>query len=146
MVIRWLISWAFAAVATAALGSLIQSLYNLHRLAGIDAPTGWSDRFSLIGHDLLHFAPNFAILMAVAMIIAFPVAGWLVRIFPVWRGWLYALAGFAAMAMTLFLMANLLPVTIISAARSTPGFVLLCLAGAAGGAMHAAATRRRLAH
>ena len=141
--IRWLLSWAAAVLLTAVGGSLIQSQYNLARLGAIHEPVSLGQRLAFTGQDLLGFAPNYAVLVALGLLLAFLVAGLIARWLPEQRQWLYPLAGFAAIATMLGLMSAMLPVTAISAARSPVGFVLMCLPGALGGWLHGRAFQRQ---
>jgi hypothetical protein len=135
-VLRWLMAWALAVVVTGALGSVIQTQFNLARIAGLGESVGLSTRLQTTGHDLVHFAPNYLIIVALGLLIALVVAGALVRRWPRQAGWLFPLAGFLAVATALGLMSAMLPVTVIGAARSAVGFLALCLAGALGGWLH----------
>ncbi|MGY6629771.1 MAG: hypothetical protein ACXIUL_02065 [Wenzhouxiangella sp.] len=141
--IRWLLSWAAAVLVTAVGGSLIQSQYNLARLGTIHESVTLGQRLTLTGQDLIGFAPNYAVLVALALLVAFLVAGLLSRWLPQYRHLLYPLAGFAAIAAMLGLMSAMLPVTAISAARSMTGFVLMCLPGALGGWLHCRGFQRQ---
>ena len=141
--IRWLLSWAAAVLVTAIGGSLVQSQYNLARLSSIHEPVSLGERLSVTGQDLIGFAPNYAVLVAMGLLLAFLVAGLLGRWLPEQRHWLYPLAGFAAIATMLGLMSAMLPVTAISAARSPAGFLMMCLPGALGGWLHVRAFQRQ---
>ena len=136
LVLRWLLAWAVAVVVTAGLGSIIQTQFNLARIAALDAPVSMSQRMQVTLHDLGSFAPNYMLIMALALLIALVAAGLLARRMPSFRVWLFPLAGFVAVAAALGLMSAMLPVTIIGAARSSLGFVALCLPGAIGGWLH----------
>lgn len=136
-VLRWLLAWALAVVVTGALGSMIQTQLNLAQIARLDESIDFSVRLQTTAHDLLHFAPNYLVIVALGLLVALLVAAALARKWPQWRGWLFPLAGFLAVATALGLMSAMLPVTVIAAARSTVGFLLLCLAGALGGWLYA---------
>ena len=142
-VVRWIVGWAVAVVVAAALGSIIQTQYNLARLAGLGESFSTRTRLDTTLFDLVSFAPTYAVVMALALLIALVVAGVLVRYLGRWPMALFVLAGFAAVAAALGLMSAMLPVTVISAARSAGGFILLCLAGALGAWLHALIITRR---
>lgn len=135
-VLRWLLAWASAVVVTAGLGSLIQTQFNLARIVALAGPMPLTVRLQASLHDLGSFAPNYMIIMALALLIAMVVAGFLASRLPGFRFWLFPLAGFVAVAVALGLMSAMLPVTVIAAARSGLGFMALCLAGAIGGWLH----------
>jgi hypothetical protein len=135
-VLRWLMAWALGVVVAGALGSVIQSQFNLARISGLGESIGLATRLQTTGHDLVHFAPIYLIIVALGFLIALVVAGALVRRLPGHGGWLFPLAGFLAVAAALGLMNAMLPVTVIGAARSVAGFIALCLAGALGGWLH----------
>lgn len=136
-VLRWLLAWALAVVVTGVLGSIIQTQLNLAQIARLDQPVGLSARLQATMHDLVNFAPSYMVIVALGLLVALLVAAALSRKWPEWRAWLFPLAGFVAVATALGLMSAMLPVTVIAAARSAIGFLLLCLAGALGGWLYA---------
>jgi peptidoglycan/LPS O-acetylase OafA/YrhL len=95
----------------------------------------------MLAHDLVHFAPLYAAVIAAGFIIAWPVAAGLARWRPRWRSSLFPLAGFVALAAILVAMNAALPITAISAARSPSGITGLCLAGALAGLVYVLLTR-----
>ncbi len=135
-VFRWLLAWALAALVAAGLGSIVQTQFNLARIAALDGPIPFALRLQVTASDLLTFAPIYLIMMALGMLIALTVAAAVAKRFPQWRGALFALAGLMAVAAVLGLMNAMLPVTVIGAARTLPGFIALCLPGALGGWLH----------
>jgi len=140
-VIRWLLAFV-AGVATAAVsGSVIQTQLNLARLIELQAEISVLVRLETTAFDLLHFAPIYAIIVALAFLVALLTATGLARAFG--RGWfgLHGLAGFVAVAAALGVMSLMLPVTAIAAARSVAGIVLLSLGGILGGWVYAIVLR-----
>ncbi len=140
--IRWLGGFFASVVVAAGLGSIFQTQYNLSRIAALGEPMPISLRLSTMLHDLVHFAPIYAIIVAAGFLIAFAVAGLLSGAFKAHRTWLYPAAGFAAIIAALLIMSAMLPVTAISAARSTLGVLFLALFGALGAWLHARITAR----
>lgn len=136
--VRILIGWLTAVLVATVAGSLVQSRFTLAAIERIHAPVALRDRLALYVHDLGHFAPLWAVIMALGFLIAFPVAGWLAHRRPRWHAALFPLAGLAAVLTALLVMDAMLPVTVIAAARSALGVSLLCLAGALGGAVYIA--------
>ena len=137
LALRWLLAWVAAVVVTAVLGSIVQTQFNLARIAALDGPVGLGNRLETTGFDLVSFAPTFAVIVALALLIAFVVAGALARWIGRGRKILFMLAGFAAIAAALAIMSAMLPVTPIGATRSVTGFLTLSLTGAAGGWVYA---------
>jgi hypothetical protein len=136
--VRILLGWLAAVVATAITGSLVQSQFALAAIERIHAPVAWPDRLAVFGHDLVHFAPLWGMISALGLLLAFLVAGWLGARRPGWRSTLFPLAGFVAVLTALLVMQAMLPVTVIAAARSASGILLLGLGGALGGAVYLA--------
>ncbi|MFP4207600.1 MAG: hypothetical protein ACLFSC_03010 [Wenzhouxiangella sp.] len=134
--IRILFAWLAAVLATTVCGSLVQSQLALAAIARIHAPVGWQDRLGTYGHDLVHFAPMWAAIIALGFLIAFLVAGWLARARPSWRPLLFPLAGLCAVLVALAVMEVMLPVTVVAAARDGLGLGLLGGSGAVGGAVY----------
>lgn len=131
--IRILTAWAAAVVTAVALGSVIQTQFNLAAIGALGADIGAGDRFATTWHDLLTFAPLYAIPVAVAFAVAWPVSAWLARGIPGRRSWLFPTAGFGAVLATILLMNAALPITPIGATRGLAGTLALAAAGAAAG-------------
>lgn len=117
----------------AALGSVVQTQFNLAALIalGVDVPLVIRLRTTLA--DLLGFTPLYGAVVAMAFLLAFPVAALLVRLWPARDTELYMLAGALAILAGLTLMNTALAITAIAATRSTLALLLMMLAGAAGG-------------
>lgn len=141
--LRVLAAWLAAVVAATVAGSLIQSHFTLAAIGRIHEPVAWRDRLVVYGHDLMHFAPLWGVIVALGLLIAFVVAGWVGRHRPAWRWTLFPLAGLVAVLTALLVMQAMLPVTLIAAARSGLGVVLLGLGGALGGAVYLAVVSYR---
>ncbi len=129
----WLLALLAAVIAAAVGASIVQAQFNLARLTALGAEIDLSTRIATSGHDIVSFGPLFGALVALGFIIAFAVAALLSRFFPSHRRWLYPLAGMAAVAAILGLMALALPITAVAAARGWGGFAGLVLCGAVGG-------------
>ena len=136
--LRILIGW-LAAVGTAAVfGSLVQSQLTLGAVERMGQQVVWRERLTVFAHDLMYFAPLWAAIMALGLLLAFLVAGWLARRSPFRRPALFPLAGLAAVLAALGLMEVMLPVTAIGAAGSLAGVVGLSLGGALAGGVYLA--------
>lgn len=136
---QMVVAWVVAVAVVAATGSIVQSQFNLIFLLRMDVSVPWTLWLQTTGHDLLGFAPNFAILVGLALAIAFPFAGWLSRRTG-WRLAWFATAGGASILAMLFALQWVLPVTAIAAAREWAGIVALTAVGALGGAVFTALT------
>lgn len=131
--LKFLLPWLAATVVAAAAGSVVQTQFNLAAIAGLGAPIPPALRLQTTLQDLAGFAPVFAAVAGAGLLLALPVAAWLVRRLPARRALLYTLAGAAAVAAAILLMNTLLPVTPIGATRSLAGFLALSACGALGG-------------
>lgn len=134
--VRILFGWIAAVLGSAVTGSLVQSQRAISWIESIHHPVALGDRLSVYGHDLIHFAPTWAAIVAFAFLIAFLVAGWLGGRWPSYRAGLFPLAGLSAIVTVLVVMDAMLPVTALAAARDGLGVVLLGLSGALGGAIY----------
>ena len=139
---RTLMAWLAAVLAATIAGSLVQSRHSIAAIADIYQPVAWADQFRVIGHDLVHFAPTWGAVMALGLLVAMPVAAWLARRRPNLRTLLFPLAGFVAVWVALLAMEQMVPVTVVAAARDLGGWLLLGLGGALGGAIFIALGRR----
>lgn len=135
--IRVVAGWAGAVVVAAALGSIVQTQYNLFDIAGLGVSIDPIKGLAATGHDLVRFAPLYAALVGVAFAVAWPVAGLLARSRRRSRRWLFALAGTSAVAVMLVTMNTLLPVTPVAATRDASAIVLMSLAGGVAGLLYA---------
>ncbi len=141
--LRAALAWFVAVGVTAALGSVIQTQFNLAMVQQLGAPVPITVRLETTLHDLLNFAPTYAVLVAAAFLIALPVSGLLARLWPGGRIVLHALAGGVAIIAALLVMNAILPATMIGAARFASGVAALALAGALGGLLFALWARPR---
>lgn len=131
--IRTGMSWAIAVLIAVLLGSLVQSGFNLAAIAGLGVGLSTGDVLGTVLHDLASFTPLYALLIAIAFLIAWPVAAAMQRIFPGQRRLLFTLAGFSAIWTTIAIMNRALPITAIAATRELQGILMLALAGALAG-------------
>lgn len=130
---RWIGAWFTASLLTAVAASLIQTELNLRALAQLGADVPFPVRLQASAHDLLHFAPLFAVLVGLGHLIGFATAELLARRFPSRAALFFPLAGLASIGTMLASMHLALPVTVIAAARTPFGIGLLLGCGAFGG-------------
>jgi len=129
----WLWRWLLAVLATAALGSIVQTQFNMAAIRALGAPVSLLEQFQATAQDLMGFAPLWAALVAISLLVAFLIAGLLQRLRPSVAAWLYPLAGLAALAALIGLLHLVLPMTPIAATRSIAGSLLMALPGLLGG-------------
>jgi len=113
------------------------------RAVGAEIPPGVALRTAWT--DLLGLAPAFSVVIGLALLIGFVVAGFLRRFIKLPRPIAFAIAGGAALATALALMKLSYAITPIASARTWAGFLALCAAGALGGLVFASVSRSRAA-
>jgi len=131
--IRIILGWAIAVMVVVVLGSVIQTQFNLAYIAALGPDITLGQRLETTWHDLLNFTPAWSILMALAFVIAWPVAWGVKRALPGHRTLVFALAGFSAVWATIAIMNRALPVTAIGATRELSGTLALAAAGLVAG-------------
>ena len=127
-----LVSYALAAVAA--------SQSALARLPEMGVPVTFAKRIAVTAHDLAGMASSFLPLIAVSLLIAFPVAGLLGRYVRASRAALYMLAGgvgLVCLHLGLQLAFGIVPV---AAARTVLGLLVQGICGAVGGYVFARLT------
>ncbi|MCC5812437.1 MAG: hypothetical protein JJU06_18905 [Ectothiorhodospiraceae bacterium] len=126
-------AFVVAVAVTAVLSSIAQTQYNMLALTamGVLVPPGtW---LQVVLRDLVGFAPIYAIVVAVAFLLAFIVAAQLARWLPRQRMVLFMLAGAAGILAAVLLINGLAPMTPVAITRYLTGTAILCGAGAVGG-------------
>lgn len=124
------------------IGATVQTQFNLgHLLAlGIDVP--FSMRISTTLHDIVSLQPLFGAIFGIGFLIAMIVGHMIAMLVKTLPDLVFALAGFAAMGVTLLALKAAFQITAIGAAREWDGFLSLCVVGAlAGYAFSVAKTR-----
>lgn len=132
--LRVITAFLASAAVTAALGAAASTQFVLAALADLGATIPLGIRLAMTFDDIAGMGPLYAVIVAVAFLIAFLVAAWLVR----WRAsrrraTVYALAGAAAVLMTLLLMRATFDITAIAGTRTLAGVLVQGLMGAVGG-------------
>ena len=124
------------------IGVIISTQFNLgHLLAlGIDVP--FSVRLSTTLHDIVSMQPLFGVIFGVGFLIAMLAAHFIAKWVKILPDLVHALAGFAAMLVTLAALKAAFQITAIGAAREWDGFLSLCLVGALAGYAHSAVKQR----
>ena len=124
------------------IGATVQTQFNLgHLLAlGIDVP--FSTRISTTLHDIVSLQPLFGAIFGIGFLIAMIVGHMIAKLVKTLPDLVFALAGFAAMGVTLLALKAAFQITAIGAAREWDGSLSLCVVGAlAGYAFSVAKTR-----
>ena len=117
----------YVVAATAATQSV------MGRLSDLGAPVTMAVRAESTWHDLLGMATSYLPILAVALLIAFPVAALVVRFMPGWRAVGYPLAGAVAVLAVHIILEQLLMITPVAATRTLAGLGVQVLCGALGG-------------
>jgi hypothetical protein len=92
-----------------------------------------AQRLDAIAHDLTHMTMLYLPVVAIAMLIALPVAGLIIRSFPHLRLTGYVLAGVVGLLAMHIIAKAVLDVSAIAATRATIGLVAQGVAGGLGG-------------
>ena len=144
-ILRLAIAFPVAVTATFVGTSVLHTEFVLAGLGSIGAPVTLGMNLTTVAEDLGGLAPTLAPVISLALALGFVVAAGLKRVLKPLAGIAYPTAGFAAMATALFLMKLSYHTTPLAGARSLPGFLLICLAGALGGYVFAAGLSRKTA-
>jgi hypothetical protein len=138
MALRHRVSCFLVAVLVAAVsGSVVQTQFNLLALRALDVDLPVATWLRTTARDIGGFAPAYALVVAVAFLLALPAAAVLSRRWPGFRPRLYTLAGAAAILAALLAMNALLSISAIAATRSLAGLVAMAATGALGGLVYA---------
>lgn len=115
------------------IGATVQTQFNLgHLLAlGIDVP--FSTRISTTLYDIVSLQPLFGTIFGIGFLIAMIVGHVIAKLVKTLPDLVFALAGFAAMGITLLALKAAYQITAIGAAREWDGFLSLCVVGALAG-------------
>ncbi len=140
---RHALGWLAAVVTATALGSIVQTQFNMAAIRALEAPVPLTTWLAVTLRDLAGFGSFYGIAVAVALLIALAVAHLVVRYVPQWRTTVFVAAGVVAIVVFLQVLGVLLPaedLRIIAATRYVSGTVLLALAGGVGGWVYARLT------
>ena len=140
--IRQTFAFLLGVAVTAAIGAVASTHFVLASLADLNVQVPIGKRLFAYGHDLIGMVPTLAVVVAVGFAIAFPVAAAAGRFLPRWRAIAYPLAGAVAIVAALLLMNAVLGMMPLAGARGPLGLVAQGMAGAAGGYVFGAVSRR----
>ncbi|CUS48456.1 MAG: hypothetical protein HLUCCO02_00200 [Idiomarinaceae bacterium HL-53] len=136
------VAFIAALLAATLYGSIVQTQLNLYQLAQIGPAIDAGQRLSATLHDLVHFAPLFAFVLASMLVIALPLAHFVAafqkRQFTAWC----IVAGGVGLYVTFQLIDSLVPPpTLIAATRTSVGSFAMIMSGCLAGFLYAHLTR-----
>jgi hypothetical protein len=132
--LRVIIAFLVAVVATTVLAVMTQSLFVMLGLLDVGAPFQIGAFISMVGSDLIGLGPVYAIIIAIGFLIALVVARLILLVLPDMRVVAYSLAGAVCMIVILIAIRELLfGVQLIAGARTLSGLLSQVVAGGVGG-------------
>ncbi|MHA7815969.1 MAG: hypothetical protein ACX93N_05800 [Pseudohaliea sp.] len=138
-----LVAFVVALSVTYLIGSVVATQFVLREVAALGPAVPWSVRLETSAQDLAGLAGSYLPLLALAFLLALPVAAGLSRLRPAARPAWYLAAGFVAVLALHLIMKAVLGVSGIAATRSFAGLLAQGAAGAVGGALFHALTAGR---
>ena len=134
-----LLAWALAA----AWGSVVQTHWNLQALVDVGVSIPASTWWTVIGQDLMGFAPVYGGILAAGWLIALPVASGLARWWPAGRIILLAAAAGVGMVAAVRAVDAVAPMPVfIDATRDWPGLLAMAAGAVLAGGWYAWLSRR----
>jgi glucose/arabinose dehydrogenase len=135
---RRLADWLAAAVATAAVASVVQTQINLGELGALGASIGGAQRLRVTLGDLAGFGAVMTGIALAALLPAFGASHLLARRAPsAWRAAIFALAASVALWVAFWLMLHVIPMPAIAATRGAVDHALMAATGIVGGLLYA---------
>lgn len=131
--IRRIVTFAGAVLATYVVAAVLASNSVVSSVIAMGLPVSLGKRLEVIGHDILGMATSYLPLIAIALFLAFLVAGLLARKRPDLRIAVYVLAGMAAVLCIHVGLKAAFDITPVAAARTTVGLSMQAIAGSLGG-------------
>jgi hypothetical protein len=136
--LRFLKGWIGGAVATTALGVVLQTQNVIGRLNDIGANVGIGQRLSMTAYDLLYLGSLYIIFVSLGTLVAYLMGLLVYRFAGVGRPIIFAVAGAVAILVMLLLMKQaFFGIHMIAGARDGLGIGLQMVAGAVGGLVFA---------
>ncbi|WP_194757182.1 hypothetical protein [Aliidiomarina indica] len=141
-ILGYLCGFILAVVFAGALGSVIQTQFNLLTISAIGPDIDFHTRLAVTCYDLVHFAPFLTLIMAITFLFSLPVAHGFARIQKrQFIGWCAAGTGIGFW-LALQLIDHVAPMpTLIAATRTTAGTFFMVLSAVSGGAIYALLSR-----
>jgi hypothetical protein len=134
--VKVLLAYAGAVVGAFVLGSILATQFILGNVQAMGMNVTSGVRLEATVHDIFGLAASYLPLMAIAFLIALPIANGLRKLLPAQPLLLYVLAGAVAVVTLHLTMKAALGLTGIAATRTTAGLLSQGLAGALGGYLY----------
>jgi hypothetical protein len=134
--IKVLLAYSAAVIGAFVLGSILATQFILGNVQAMGMDVTSAVRLEATVHDIFGLAASYLPLMAVAFLVALPVAGGLRKLLPTQPLILYVLAGAVAVVTLHLAMKAALGLTGIAAVRTIAGLLSQGLAGALGGYLY----------
>jgi len=128
-----LLAWLAAVLTASVLGAVVQTQFNLAALTQLGATISLPMRLLTTAEDAIFFGSTYALLVALALLLAFACASLLARRLPQRAMLLFVLAGAVGIFVLLSALNLALPMTPIAATRNLAAIPLMALGGAAAG-------------
>ena len=107
--------------------------FALGALIDIGVDISFATRLQTTIHDLQSMSPLVGIIFSLGLLIAFTVGNYISRLVGIVPAVVFALAGFASIAVTTKGLNSVLDITVIVATRQWDGYLAFCLIGALSG-------------
>ena len=130
---RIISSYLLAVLVTYILGAAFVSQGNIAAVTSMGFEISMAKRFEAMMHDITSMYDIYLILIAIALLIALPVAEFIIRRFPELRMVGYLSAGFVAMVAIHVILKAVLGLSGIAPTRELAGLLAQGIAGALGG-------------
>ncbi len=136
-------AYIVAVLATYLLGAIFVSQGNLSSIVDLGLSVELSDRFGAMFHDVTTMTDIYLPLIAIALLIALPVAAGVIRFVPNLRLTGYVLGGFVGLIAIHVILKAVLGLSGIAATRTLVGLLAQGVAGAVGGYLFHLLTTKR---
>jgi hypothetical protein len=132
--LRAALGFVVAVIVLTVLAVIFQTGFVLSALGDVGAQLSLGPILSMIVDDLIGFAPLYGALVAIGLLVAFPVAAIVHRVTKLSRVLVFAGAGLVCMLVMLLAMEQVFfGVQLVAGARTLPGLVSQMIAGAIAG-------------
>ena len=124
------------------IGVIVSTQFNLGHLLALGVEVSFATRIQTTLFDIASMQPLFGVIFGTGFLIAMIVGHFIAKWVKVLPDVVFALAGFAAIAVTLLALNAAFNITAIGAAREWDGFLCLSLCGALSGYAFSLARQR----
>ncbi|MFC4725340.1 hypothetical protein AB6B38_09360 [Glycocaulis abyssi] len=141
---RYPLGLVLASIFMALAGVIVQTQFVLAALSGAGADVSAADRLSMTLADIAGLGPLYLVFILIGFVIAFAASALVLRLAPLPRTLVYAVAGSVCMFVMLTLMREVFfGVPVIAGARSLTGEISQAVCGALAGVFYAWMTNRQ---